>query len=287
MLQIIGAGQGFLADRFTYVPYFGLFLAVAHYLYSWLQPKVSSASRYYAVGGMLLLVYALWNFSHHGIWKDGEQMWTHVLSLYPNSHTAWSNRGQWRRDNENYQAALQDYSRSLQIKSDQGNIYNGRGKLYFDMGQTEKALLDFNKGIQLEKDNAELWVNRGVAYASKGQFNRALQDLNRGLDVDPDLPNGYLNRSLVHFKTGNYENAISDYDQYLKFEPGNAEIWYEKGLAFRAMDKEQEAVKCFDRALELGTNPLFYLERSKAHSELGNTEAAMRDRQRYNALQNQ
>ncbi len=286
VLQILGAGQGFLADRFTYVPYFGLFLAASYYLNKWIQPKASSAFKFYAVGGVILFVYALWNFSHHGIWKNGETLWTHVLSHYPNSHTAWSNRGQWRRDNEKYQAALQDYSRSLQLESEQGNIYNGRGKLYFDMGQTEKALKDFNRGVQLVEDNAELWVNRGVAYASKGQFNRALKDLNRGLEVDPDLPNGYLNRSLVHFKTGNYQNAIVDYDKYLEYEPSNAEIWYEKGLAFRAMDKEAEAVECFDRALELGSNPLFYLERSKAQRALGNISEANKDMKRYNALQN-
>ncbi|HKK88854.1 MAG TPA: tetratricopeptide repeat protein [Saprospiraceae bacterium] len=286
VLQIVGAGQGFLADRFTYVPYFGLFLAAAHYLYNWLKPKTSSVFRFYAVGGIILFVYALWNFSHHRIWKDGEIMWTHVLEHYPNSATAWSNRGQWRRDHEKYEPALQDYSRALQLEAEQGNIYNGRGKLYFDMGETEKALKDFNRGIQLVQDNAELWVNRGVAHASRGQFNLALKDLNRGLQENPDLPNGYLNRSLVHFKTGNYENAIADYDKYLGYEPGNAEIWYEKGLAYRAMEEEAEAVTCFDRALELGTNPLFYLERSKAHRALGNISKANLDMKRFNELQN-
>lgn len=286
MLQIVGAGQGFIADRFTYVPYFGLFLSASYYLHQWLQPKASSTFRFYAVGGLILFIYAIWNFSHHSIWKDGETMWTHVLEHYPKSYTAWSNRGQWRRENDNLQGALQDYSRSLQLSPDQGEIYNGRGKLYFDMGKTQLALKDFNRGVQLEKNNAELWVNRGVAFASKGQYNLALQDINRGIEVDPELPNGYLNRSLVYFKTGLYENAIKDYDKYLEFEPGNPEIWYEKGLAYRAMNKDAKAVECFNRALKLGSNPLFYLERSKSHRALGNIRQASEDMKRYNELQN-
>jgi len=31
MLQVVGAGQGFIADRFTYVPYFGLFFLIGYY----------------------------------------------------------------------------------------------------------------------------------------------------------------------------------------------------------------------------------------------------------------
>ena len=31
LLQILSAGQGFLADRFTYIPYLGLFFMVGYY----------------------------------------------------------------------------------------------------------------------------------------------------------------------------------------------------------------------------------------------------------------
>jgi len=57
MLQVVGAGQGFTADRFTYVPYFGLFFLVGYYYQQFSQQK-TSFSKGLSVGlGAYLLVF--------------------------------------------------------------------------------------------------------------------------------------------------------------------------------------------------------------------------------------
>jgi tetratricopeptide (TPR) repeat protein len=285
MLQILGAGQGFLADRFTYIPYIGLFVALSYYVRQWLSKHNETGLAFYGFITILGFIYSGLSYNQIKIWEDGKTLWTHVLNHYPNAVTGYKNRAQWMRDEEkNYEQALKDYSQAIRFNPEDGTAYNGRGKLYFDQGKNDLAMKDFNRALELDNSKPEIYVNRGVAHAANGNLTQALQDINNGLSLDDSFMNGYLNRSLVYFKIGQFEKAIKDYDTYLKYDPGNADIWYEKGLALRSMQRDKDALECFNRAISLQEKAIYFLERSKSLNLLGRDADAQRDVQRYNQL---
>jgi len=63
MLQILGAGQGFIADRFTYIPYLGLFFIIGYYFDKLNKQNVKKAN-ILKYGVMVFLVVNL------GKWRD-------------------------------------------------------------------------------------------------------------------------------------------------------------------------------------------------------------------------
>jgi len=302
LLQVFGAGQGFLADRFTYVPYFGLF-AIAGWLYhthTENNPKLRSNLN--IVAGIVFAVFAVWTVKQIGIWKNGATLWSHVMKYESdkNSLPYW-NRGQYLRNVErNYDAALQDYSKAISIEPQNPELHNSRGKTYFDMamgGQyndrqaelTQKAIADFNEGLSKPnlkpKTHSEMLINRGAALASVGRLDEGLADLNAGLEIAPTNKNGYLNRSLVYFTKQRYDMAIKDYTEYLKYDPYAANIWYERGMLRRTLGSPQEALTDLNRSLELDPNlGVAYIERGRVHAILGNKAAARQDYQRGQQL---
>lgn len=297
LLQVVGAGQGFLADRFTYVPYFGFF-ALAGWLYDQYGGKSPALrTNLNVVAGIVFLVFSVWTVKQVGIWKDGGTLWTHVMKYEKdkNSLPYW-NRGQFLRDQGNYDLALKDYTKSIDIDPKNPELRNSRGKTYFDMAMngivkgrereyTLKAIADFDEGLSRPnlktKTKAEMLINRGAAKASTGNFEGALADLNEGIKTEPANKNGYLNRSLVFFNLQQYENAIGDYSEYLKLDPYNANIWYERGMLRRSLNKPQEALGDLNRAIQLNPNlGVAYLERARANALQGNKAAAQQDYQR-------
>lgn len=297
LLQVLGAGQGFLADRFTYVPYFGFF-ALAAWLYD--QYTIDNAkmrSNLNIVAGIVFAIYAVWTVKQIGIWKDGGTLWTHVMKFEndKNSLPYW-NRGQFLRNQGKYDLALQDYSKAITIEPKNPELLNSRGKTYFDMAMggkfkgkekeyTQRAITDFNEGLAKPnikpKTKAEMLINRGAAQASQGKFDAALVDLTEGINLQPGNKNGYLNRSLVYFNMQQFDKAIDDYSQYLKYDPYMANIWYERGMLHRSLNKSQEALNDLNRALQLDPNlGIAYMERARAQAQLGNKAAAQQDYQR-------
>lgn len=301
LLQVLGAGQGYLADRFTYVPYFGFF-AVAAWYYDRFAEQPDRRTLLNASFGVLFLLYGVYTFRQISIWENGYTLWSHVISLEgekPNSLPYW-NRAQFLRDSKQFEPSMQDFNKAISVNPKSPELYNSRGKAYFDAamsGQAKerqgeyvvKAVEDYTKGLSFDKikpkNKAEMLINRGAAFASMNKFTEAVEDLNQGIELDPENKNGYFNRSLVYFNTNQYEKAIVDYTAYLKYDPLNANVWYERGMLKRSLGQYQEAIYDLSNAIRYKPNfDVAYLERARAQIQSGNKAAAQQDYQRAQQL---
>ena len=296
LLQILGAGQGFLADRFTYVAYFGFFAIAAWYFNKFYNQEKNRTTVSYLTAGVFIL-YFIMSFFQIKVWKNGETLWTHVIKYEGKSNSLpYWNRGQYYRGEKNFEKSLADYTQAININPENPELRNSRGKTYFDMSMLpafepkavelrNQALADYTAGLNLpmkkEENRAELLINRGAARASLNQLDSAIVDLTAGLEINPDNKNGYLNRSLVYFNMQNYPKAIEDYTNYLKYDPYNVNIWYERGMIRRSLGKNDEAIQDLSKAIELDPNfGIAYLERARAYAQKGDKSQAQLDYQR-------
>ena len=283
LLQVLGAGQGFLADRFTYIAYFGLFFLMAYYLQELVQRKPNFTN--YVYGGMaayfLLFSWMTWNQCK--IWKDSASLWTHVLKYYENTTLPYGNRANHYRDIGKIKEALADYSEVLRLKPNNEKAYNSRARLYFQNKTNSRdtlllALADYNKAIEIKPDEAEYYINRGAVYARLNQLENAIQDMNTGLGLDPSNDNGYLNRSVLYNSTGQFQLALNDITTYLNLNPYDPQLWYESGKLKVRLGRANEAIADYNRAIQLNPNMgIFYYDRSRAYYGIGNLNQARID----------
>lgn len=276
LLQILAAGQGYLADRFTYIPYLGLIFMLLFFLKGWMeQPRYSSMVK--GVVWVWLLVLGVLTFQQNKIWANGGTLWTHVLSHFENINTPYNNRARYYRELKEYDKAILDYNSSLALK-ERANTYNSRGKLYFDQGKIKEALADYTRGIELDPDLGELYINRAAVYGMMGNLQQALTDVNKGLELDPDNANGYLNRSLIYISNQDFVNAEKDHTEFLKYKANDPDILYERGVVRTNLGKFQLALEDFNAAIRLKTTEgLYYQQRARALEGLGRSAEAAQD----------
>ena len=301
LLQIFAAGQGFLADRFTYVPYFGLFAIAAWYYDQYSNQEKWKGTLQVALG-VVTLIYGVWTIQQIKVWKNGETLWSHVIQFEgkTNSLPYW-NRAQYYRAQKKIDLSLRDYSQAILINPNNPELYNSRGKTYFDVAMAmnptdpkfketvQRAIADYSNGLRQPNkkadSNAELLINRGAAYGALENLQAAIQDLTEGIQLNPNNKNGYFNRSIAYYNSGQLEKAYQDYQSYLKFDPYNANVWYECGMLLRALKRIPESLTSLNKAI--GLNPKFglaYLERARAELESGDKAAARDDYQRAKQL---
>ena len=53
-------------------------------------------------------------------------------------------------------------------------------------GDYDRAIADYDRAIQLKPDYADAYVGRGVAYGEKGDYDRAIADFDRAIQLKPD-----------------------------------------------------------------------------------------------------
>lgn len=138
--------------------------------------------------------------------------------------------------------------------ADEAYVY--RGIIYAETKEYDLALADLNKEVELNPNYDFAYFARGLTYYNKEDYDHAITDYTRAIELNPKYENAYYNRGLAYFQKGDYEQSISDYDKALEINPNNATFYhargftyYTKGDTLQSMGNESEAKENYDLAL--------------------------------------
>jgi Tfp pilus assembly protein PilF len=80
-----------------------------------------------------------------------------------------------------------------QSESRNPKFYNNRGIAYGEKGQYDQAIADFNKAIEINPRYDKAYNNRGIVYRLKGQYDQAISDFNKAIEINPMDAQAYNN----------------------------------------------------------------------------------------------
>jgi tetratricopeptide (TPR) repeat protein len=263
MLQVVGAGQGFLAERFTYIAYLGLFMIYARFAEYLIENFRSSKALITGILAAYLLVLFIITNMQRSTWLNNETLWENVIDKYPTSALAYNNLGHYYRSVNKNDKALKCYDLSIRYNPEGYLTFNNRGKIYFDRGEIDKAMEDYNKSVEIKPDFYQSLANRGAAKGAKGLLDEALIDLTKSIELKPDHANALSNRGYVYFQKGEYAAAIEDCIKYLRIKPNDSDIINTLGLCYLNLKDWNNALAQFDRAIAINPKQgAFYLNKS-------------------------
>jgi len=201
-----------------------------------------------------------------------------AIQLDPQDAKAYSNRGAAYADLGQYEQAIADFDQAIQINPQYAEVYTNRGAAYAGLGQYEQAITDYDRAIQLDPQYAEAYYNRGVAYADLSRYEQAIADYDRAIQINPQDAEAYYNRGVAHYKLGQYEEAIADYDRAIQINPQLAEAYSNRGAAYADLGQHEQAIADYDRAIQLDPQLAeAYYNRGLAYANLGQYEQAIAD----------
>lgn len=140
------------------------------------------------------------------------------------------NRGFGYQGTADYDRAIADYSKAIDLNPKFANAYNNRGTVYGIKGDHDRAIADFTKAIDLDPKDANAFNNRCFARAITGQAQAALADCDTALRLKPDYADAFANRALAYYLLARYDEALADYDRALKLDPRAASSLYGRGM---------------------------------------------------------
>jgi protein O-mannosyl-transferase len=276
LLQVVGAGQGYIADRFTYIPYIGLFFVLAILLNELVSGKWKFSV--WVAGAIYVLILAGITARHIKVWENSETLFSDVISKYPKVAIAYNNMGRYFRVNNQYDKAIESYSKAIEIDPKEFKAYGNRGKAYFDTGKADEALADLNISLGLKPDHVENLANRGAVLASKSRYNEALIDLDKAIKIDQFNANALSNRCLVYYNLKEYLKSANDINAYLKLKPNESDMINIRALCYSQLKRNDEALNDYNRSIELSPEQgAFYQNRSFFYNNRGDKQKALKD----------
>jgi tetratricopeptide (TPR) repeat protein len=98
---------------------------------------------------------------------------------------------------------------------------------------------------------ADLLMSWAVTAMEDKNFPLALDVLDQVILVKPDFAEAWNKRATVYFMTDNYGASLSDIRATLALEPRHFGALTGLGTILQAMDRKTEAIRVFERALEI------------------------------------
>jgi len=152
----------------------------------------------------------------------------------------------------NYASALKQCNDWVASGETPARAISNRADVYEGMGQYQSALADVNKAIQLKPIAGAYYDQRGTIYGKMGDTSKALENWRLGLkylEHPAGLPEGnweHNNIGLLLAKQGNYAGAIDEYNLAIKANPGDpVDALYLRGCALQQQGRLKEALTDF------------------------------------------
>lgn len=302
MLQIVQAGQCFLADRYTYIAYIGLFFLAAKGVEWILTKKQTLTTVTYIAMVICISIMSFVSSKQIKIWKNTGTLWKHTLTLYPDNYIPWSNAADYYNNKGEFLKAIQYYKEALPLQAEKEKAYNNLSKAYTDYAFSlnsndssqqmikkkflDSALTYFNTGYTIDSTKgsknklftAKLLINRGACKAGLDLYNEAILDIQNGLRVDSLNKKGLNNLTVIYIMTNQNESAIKSLDALIRLEPYNGDLYLERGVCKARLSLFNDALIDLSKAISCNTNSaVYYLERSKINKIVGNNNESLAD----------
>ncbi|HTB06987.1 MAG TPA: tetratricopeptide repeat protein [Bacteroidia bacterium] len=287
VLQFVASGPAILAERYSYIAYFGLFTMVIYFISEIIEKRQSLKMPLQAglVGFICLLTFI--TYGRVKTWHNTETLWRDVVnhSPYPipaeyenlgiyyankgmidsafnnfkiavDLHTpdasAYTNVANIYGMRKEYEKSIEAFNAALRIDSSDIDTYINQAITYSAMGRIDMALKDDEHAARISPDSPKLFENRAVNYLNDKQYDNAIADYNKLVQIDPNKALNYLNRGIAQFNKGNIKTALEDFNHAIIIDPANAGCLYDMSLAYQQVNDYSNALNCALKAKQNG-----------------------------------
>ncbi|MDX1776311.1 MAG: tetratricopeptide repeat protein [Desulfobulbales bacterium] len=150
-----------------------------------------------------------------------------------------------------YGSGVAEYTKAIEQSPDdmKYKFYLLRGIAYRDQGNIDAAIKDFSTSIQMRPSH-DAYLRRGEMYFEKGAYNVAEQDFSYAIEVNPSLEAHKL-RGLTYLVLGNLDMAIVDGTEIISMAPNTSESYNIRMEAYAQIGEPGLAREDARRALSL------------------------------------
>jgi len=177
-------------------------------------------------------------------------------------------------EKQDSQASIKACTELIRLNSNDASAYYSRGMVYFETEEYDRAIADFSKTMEIDARHADALNQRGLAYRSRGELDRAIADYSRLIEIEPQHADAYNNRGNAYGAKGDYERAIADYSRAMELDPEESGYARSLGLAHYGKGDFKGAATDMLRAIELDDDGYAMLFRYLARTRAGEEAAA-------------
>jgi tetratricopeptide (TPR) repeat protein len=249
VIGILQVGRQGMADRYTYLPSIGLFLALVWEVSEqaarrrWMRTALPAA---FAAALALLGVAAQ---AQAKTWKDSITLFRHALAVTDGNYLAHLNVGVALLREGKTEEAMEEYRRALAIQPNMMEAQAALGTALHKQGRSAEALPHLERAVRLRPDSAQVRHTLAITLEDLGRHRAAIAQLEKAVELSPRFADAHYGLGTLLQKQGRTDEALRHFESALAIDPEIDDLYAPTATLRAARGDLAGAVRLFAEAV--------------------------------------
>lgn len=241
VIGLVQVGGQQIADRYSYVPSIGIFVALA-----WGLPRLADAIRVparvvTAVAGAVVALAALLTYRQVPYWRDSITLFTRAVAVTERNFFAHNNLGEALAAAGRRDEAAAHYAEAARLHPGYAPARNNAGIVLAEAGRYVEAEREFRAALAIDPQLALAESNLGTTRARLGDYADAITHYERSLALAPANPVALESYGDSLVLLGRLDDGIARYREALRWAPGSTSARRSLARTLRRAGRDAEA----------------------------------------------
>jgi tetratricopeptide (TPR) repeat protein len=222
VIGLVQVGSQSMADRYTYLPLIGIFIAVTWTAGELVQrlkwPRTVLAS----VAALILVACSSLTWKQIGYWRNSETLFLHTIETTGRNSLAHYNLASFYYVANRLPEAIEHYRKAVEIRPTYDDALNNMGAALASDGRLDEGIVAIRQAIRLRPEKADAHYNLGNVLAMERRLDEAVEAYEEALKLTPDSPHVHNNLANVLAMQGKKDEAVFHYRETLRLKPDHA-----------------------------------------------------------------
>lgn len=265
VLQFVSVGAAIIADRYTYVPYIGLWIAMVMLLDRIVSSRQMQTTLL-VIAALCVGVYAMKASERVDVWKNSNVLWTNVIEQYPFTFRqdgdgttvvtqgvqhAYNNRAVYALSKGDLAAAERDYQVLVSVQTKKAYTYKGYGALLQRSGRHAQAIDILSKAIAVGGYDAEVYRARALSLMNLQRFADAATDWRVLAQNNPNDVDARIALCDALIKAKQFEEVLRVSDPWISSGMRNPTLHLMRGMSLGLLERHSDALREFESCVAL------------------------------------
>jgi tetratricopeptide (TPR) repeat protein len=215
VIGLVQVGDQAWADRYTYLPLIGLFVAIVWFACEIIKSRlVLQCASVIVAAGLIAATSA-----QLGYWQNTRTLFEHTDKVTPKNYMAITILGSLLAKEHKYDEAMGYYRTALRYSPGFPEAHFFLGNALDEQGKLDEAVAEYQKSLWFRPTQEQTHIFMGIALAKQKKYEEAMAHYNAALKLNPDSAVAQNNLARLLHTLGKLDAAVEHYHAALEIDP--------------------------------------------------------------------
>lgn len=209
-----------VAERYVYLGSLGIFVIFVLLITKLIKNK----KVLYIIMAVIIIALATRTLIRNKDWQNQDTLWLSAAKSSPSSSQNHNNLGDLYARQGDYQKAIEEFKKAIEIKPNYGDAYHNLANIYHQIDDNEQAIENYQKALSFNPNLWQSYQNLAATYFEQKDFAKSLEYIGKAIQINPQGEELYINASIIYIKLNENEKAKELLQKALQINPENEKV---------------------------------------------------------------